>query len=237
MQYDIDLGLDWNFDAGAGTQHLNYLGSRKLTQYIEKILIEKYDIKGKKAKQYDEDIEIYNRLCELAELSLEDNLEKYVEKIQSWNNTTLFLSASDDMRLGLTEQICSELNSLGLHTNFMDLEYSDSYAAVIENGIVTFEEYSNIPITYTGKLQNNIEYTINSSGYLNGEHSNIIIEEQDYSTNGRGINIVVYDNESDIAIDSVRFDTFDIENAEKAIHLNQLKEEALQKYGVYLITK
>lgn len=25
LQYDVDLGLDWSKDAGAGTQHLNYL--------------------------------------------------------------------------------------------------------------------------------------------------------------------------------------------------------------------
>ncbi len=53
------------------------------------------------------------------------------------------------------------------------------------------------------------EYTIVSAGFECGDYSSIIIDGVEYSRNNRGLNIVVYNNETGQVIDTVCFDTCD----------------------------
>ena len=57
----------------------------------------------------------------------------------------------------------------------------------------------------------------------------------DYSTNSRGLNMVILDNKSGMAIDSVRFDLYSADWATIAVHNNSLRENAREKYEQYLM--
>ena len=46
-----------------------------------------------------------------------------------------------------------------------------------------------------------------SSGYNTGAYSSIMIEGQEYSMNRSGLNIVVFDNDTQLVVDSVNFNT------------------------------
>lgn len=52
-----------------------------------------------------------------------------------------------------------------------------------------------------------ISYSVVSAGYDCGCVSSIIIDGKEYSINSRGINIVIYNNETNQVVDTVCFDT------------------------------
>ena len=62
-------------------------------------------------------------------------------------------------------------------------------------------------LSHTMTIGGGGEIKIVSNGYLCGNKSEIFIGGFDYSTNNRGINIVVYDKCSQQVIDSVCFDS------------------------------
>ena len=235
FQYDVDLRFDWTIDAGAGTQHLNYLGASKVTEYLEGVLQDRYGLTRNTCVVYEEDIPVYDRMCQFAELTLTKDIFQYFNQFSKWEDATIFFSVSDDMTTGISDEICQLLNEIGLQTDFHNLSYSDSYIAVVEKGNVKYEAYSNHALTYNNVLENGVHYSITSSGYFEGASSKIIIEGTDYSTNGRGLNMVILDNKSGMAIDSVRFDLYSADWATIAVHNNSLREDAREKYEQYLM--
>lgn len=218
LQYDVDLGIDWSRDAGAGTQHLNYLGATKLTGYLEEFLQDRYRLSGEVCEAYEEDMPLYNKICQLSELQMTDNLFQYFEQLSDFNNITIFFAAADDTACGLTDEICQVLNALGLQVDFHNLKYSDAYLAVIENGVNVYEAYSNRKIAYSNILNNGIGYSITSSGFQTGSEAAILIDGKNYARNSRGMNIVVYDNIHNTVLDSVSFDMHDVNYALTAVH-------------------
>ena len=111
-------------------------------------------------------------------------------------------------------------------------------------------------IGYTGRFPGGVQYSISSGSTNSGDISSIKIDSDnkadnllksapDYSWNTRGINIVVYDNDSETIVDDTYFDTwessdrvsFDTETAldkelEKGTEYEELSPE-LQKLYLY----
>ncbi len=218
LQYDVDLGIDWAKDAGAGTQHLNYLGALKLTDYLEGFLQDNYAVSGEVCAAYEEDMPLYDKVCQLSELQLADDLFQYFDKLSYLDNITLFFAATDDIANGLTDEICQMLYALGLEVDFHNMKYSDAYLAVMENGVNVYEAYSNRKLAYSNYLNNGVGYSLTSSGFQVGAEAEITIDGQNYARNGRGMNVVIYDNEHNLVLDSVSFDLHDANNATKVLH-------------------
>lgn len=127
---------------------------------------------------------------------------------------TMFISVKDDASNALTEEIVSAMCKLGLN---MDLtgKFRSSYYAVISNGRV-IEDMGAVKLEASGIIDNNgLTYSIVSAGYDCGNVSSIIINGKEYSRNSRGLNIVVYNNETSQIIDSVCFDTCNDLNASR----------------------
>lgn len=82
-----------------------------------------------------------------------------------------------------------------------------NYIGVVYGGKTLFEEKSNEhDVTYKSIVQGS-EISVLSHREENDSETSIKINKTEYSINGRGINIVVYDPESRIVVDSVSFDT------------------------------
>ncbi len=235
LQYDADLGIEWNIEAGAGSSHLNYAGTRKVTDYLVNLFEEQYGLHGGVCEAYEEDIPIYDKVCRLAELSLTADFFQYMDKVSQVENSTVFFSAADNMAFGLSPEICRTLNEFGLQADFSSFNYSDAYLAIVENGQIRQESCSNRSITSEGTLENGQKYSVSSSGFLAGSKSSVLIDGTEYSLNRRGLNIVVLDNVSGIVLDSVCFDMHDPEKATSAIRENTLKQNAIWQYEEYLM--
>lgn len=186
--------------------HENLWGSIKMSQYMGRLLSEAYDVVSVQDPQWEETKGYYEHMIKNCELSHILDFTEYLKAVKD-PNYSVFISVGDDAAVGLTNGMKESLKELGMKTDWSD-KYRWSYYAVILPGEAVIEESSKDTLTITGGFRaNRSVYTITSKGYYTGNSASVIIDGTDYSQNGRGFNIVVYDNVTTKVIDSVRFDT------------------------------
>ena len=207
LLYDYDLGIDWESDTYDNGAHLNYTGAKKATRFFETYL-ERAGLSSISCISYDEDWEVYEKVCGLSELVSIRDYDTYFQTIRELKNASIFFSARDDMQYRLSQDDIELIKKLGIRVPLEKIQYRDSFATVIDNGNVVYEELSNTDIDHEGVLSDGTTYQVYSSGFQGKNTSKIIINDTDYSCNQRGINIVIYDHESGLVIDSCTFDTW-----------------------------
>lgn len=209
MMYEADIEIDWGKDTWDGGPHLNLNGARKISANIGNYLIINYDLVNERSDQWDKDLTLYQKVRNVALLQLEQDFITYMNMlINEYNDTMIFIAASDDMSKGLNETDINTLRLLGLKMDYSQA-FDNSYIAVIENGQVLYEALSNRPLNYGGVVGLlDRRYDIYSSGWNTNSQALIRVNGVDYAVNSRGLNIVVYDVERDLVLDSVCFDTF-----------------------------
>lgn len=188
--------------------HENLWGSIKMSKYMGKLLAETYHVAAVQDSQWEETKDYYEHVIKNCELVHISDFTEYLKAIKD-QNYSVFISVKDEASNGLTDEMVDALKELGLKTDWSD-KYRWSYYAVIISGKVIFEEASENALTIAKRFRNNRSYyAITSKGYYAGDVATIIIDGSNYSKNGRGFNIVVYDNTTSNVIDSVSFDTYD----------------------------
>lgn len=155
-------------------------------------------------------------------------LEEYFAILKANPNYVLALSGADECSNYFRK--FTEVSGLALRR---DIVWRDSYAAVVDGGIVKIDEKSKeeLNISYTfaaGHPQCNVEYMdghlkvdcatlerckirIKSKGFTEptgAYKSEIVVDNIDYSMNKTGINIVVIDKETGGAVDSININTY-----------------------------
>lgn len=150
-------------------------------------------------------IEEYHQIKD-NKILFEYNLERYIEAVND-PRYTVFMSIKDEGTNALTEGIKAKMRELGLKTDLTGKLRNSYYAVISADGIV--EDVSDAKLETGGTIQKTgAEYTIVSAGFECGDYSSIIIDGVEYSRNSRGLNIVVYNNESGQVVDAVCFDTY-----------------------------
>lgn len=99
------------------------------------------------------------------------------------------------------------LSRLGLEL-IDDGNFHDGYAAVIDNGEVVYEGASNRGASWSGDINGHDVYVAGSGFSYPSADSEISIDGEDYSLMKRGLNFVIWDNESDMPLLNVCFDTY-----------------------------
>jgi len=117
---------------------------------------------------------------------------------------TAFIAVKDEASTGMTEEMWRQLHEAGLACEF---GYRDSYYAMMDRGTVT-EVSDATELSLEGEFGSGHTFSIYSAGRDVGDKASIVIDDVEYSLNKRGMNIVVFDNELDMVVDSVTFDTF-----------------------------
>lgn len=194
--------------------HSNIWGAIKLSNYIGKILKERYRINSSVDSQYESTKEYYTHILKNGNLVHIENIDEYLKAVID-PNYTVFITTQNEAAYGITESTLSQLASLGLK-NSLKQKYGYAYAAVIsqENGVTESISESDT-VTLTGTLRNQASiYTVTGTDYFHSS-STITIDGIKYNTQSRGINIVVYDNTLRKVIDSVAFDTHDDSHASR----------------------
>ena len=154
----------------------------------------------------------YNKKCEAKKQAVDsksevhDNIIDFLKEYFDRENTMIFLSAKDEAAAGIRESARKKLQRMNL-LQLAEIDYMDSYIGIVIDGEVVYEkrDHGKQPITQKG-----IGYVLTSAGMESGNLSSIMIDGQEYSPAGRGINIVVYDTETERVICSVNFDTYEI---------------------------
>jgi len=134
----------------------------------------------------------------------ETDIYKYLDKLSNPNYITI-ISARDEFSGALNDKILEQLKNLGFKSDLKG-KYRWSYIGVINSGTVEFEDMKNDKINFSKQIDDlNVE--VISAGMSSGNISSIKINNKEYSMKYRGLNIVVYDKETDCVVDSVCFDT------------------------------
>ena len=206
MLYDYDAGIDWNKDTCDGGHHLNIRGAEKYTELFENILTNNFNVLPKENSLFDQQLLKFENAHTIAMLQTEQDLPKYLEMInENKSNLTVLIAACDDYIEGMSLDVYNKFKSLGLPL-IREGTYRDAYVGVLDKGEAKYEAVSGRKISYNENL-NNLSLKLNSAGWNVGPSCEININGKNYAIGGRGLNIVVFDNESGLVIDSVRFDT------------------------------
>lgn len=119
----------------------------------------------------------------------------------------IILSANDEASAGLSPDILVQLQSLGLVYS-LENRWRYSYLGVVSGaGHVFHEALSPGRLTHTMFVDGHL-LELTSSGYDAISLSSIRINGVEYSRNGRGLNVVVFNLRTGQVEDSVVFDTF-----------------------------
>ncbi len=135
-----------------------------------------------------------------------NNITEFFNFIDDKRDYIICIAAKDEASKALTDEIIKGFRNLGLDFDLRE-HYRWSYLAVICNGQVVFEELSDKTITCDINIDNN-NISLLSAGFDYGNASSIKINGDEFSLNGRGLNIVVYDKQLGYVVDSISVDTF-----------------------------
>lgn len=211
LQYDTDVGLNWATDTCDAGTHLNIRGAEKVSDAIGKYLLNNFSVRQQSNPQYDGYAAKYDKIRDVAMLQSETDLQEYLNRIsEKRNQWSVFISASDEYTAGMKPEVYDKFENLGLPL-IREGKFRDAYVGVLDRGEAKYEAVSGRRIEYEANLDG-ISLQLSSAGWYAGSGCTININGRNYAIGGRGLNIVVYDNESGMVIDSVRFDTCSAEN-------------------------
>lgn len=211
LSYDADPEIDFYTETFDGGIHLNIRGAEKATQALEEYLVANYDLKQNSYPIYDANLEKYHAVRDMAYLQSEMSFDKYMEILERNKDRWTILIAAKDNYVATSNPLDYDVfEKLGLQL-ISKGELWDSYVAVIDKGTVKYEGLSDRALYYSASLEN-INVSLTSLGWFSGRqtspYASIYVNGQETAVNGEGLNIVIYDNESGLIIDSASFDTY-----------------------------
>lgn len=232
LLYDVDLGIDWSTDSEDGGYHLNYLGMQKVTDYMSDYLSNLDYLTPKVDENYEKKLVKYNMEDRVAQILTTTTLPDYLQLLKDEGDSIdIFMASSGDMRAALTDEDMAALNDFGLEYDFNNMQERDSYVAIVDSGQVTYEGASNRALWYDTTMASGAAVSVGSYGWYEGEKAYIYINGANRARSETGLNIVVYDHETGLVIDSVRFDTT-VENHT----CTRSSWDLLNQYQQYLFT-
>ncbi|MBO4862951.1 MAG: hypothetical protein J5517_01150 [Eubacterium sp.] len=219
-----DIGYNPATDS-ENRKHNNYYGASKLTDWFGKYLTEECgatDVRGNADYSYMDDqlAEYKIKVKNVIRLKEATNVGDYISILSEGGNLTALITVkgsagrklSDDSRSKIARAGCAKLSKLDDYT---------AYIGVIEGGSVKYEK--KLPeeeratgdgIAYSGRFPGGVKYTLTSGSSNNGDISSVRFDNEDYSLNQRGINIIVYDNDAETIVDDTCFDTWESDERE-----------------------
>lgn len=197
-----EIHFDFNKDL-RDYSHLNLYGSRKVMDHLIPYIMEHYNIPNRKNDpayaSWNEDYIKYARAINREEIR---ELKSFTDwkKQAFYDNYTMLLSVNGDVLKKLPDTLKNDLSSFGLNKYNTD-KANMRYAAIIDDNKVFFEEISNKPVTYKGRMKNIVNLLVSSDG-----KATINVSGKPRSKNKYGLNFVIYDKVNREIVDSIWVD-------------------------------
>lgn len=183
--------------------HLNMYGSYKVMDHLMPILIDKFHIpdnrNNPKYISWNRDCLMYERNMNGLEIINQKEIDRWFA-LSNYDNYTVILAANGDVLRKLPDNLKDKLKSYGL-TKYDNKKENVRYAAIIDNNQVFYEEVSDKPVIYKGRMKNIFNLFLLSDG-----KATINISGTPRSKNKYGLNIVVYDKVNMAVVDSIWID-------------------------------
>ena len=130
------------------SNHLNYYGARKLTDWFGHFLVEECngtDIRGdvRYAFMEQESVEYHTYVSRVLELRDSRNITDYLSAAIKNENNVILITVRDDAAGCLSEEQKEYFNAVGLE-ELATIEFRDSYIGVIEDGRVVYEQVDHL---------------------------------------------------------------------------------------------
>lgn len=196
------INIDYNNDF-MDINHLNLYGSRKVMDHLIPYIIEHYNIPNRKNDpsyaSWNENYIKYARAINREEIR---ELKSFTDwkKQAFYDNYTVMISINGDVLKKLPDTLKNDLKSFGLNKYNTD-KANMRYAAIIDDNKVFFEEISNKPVTYKGRMKNIVNLLVSSDG-----KATISVSGKPRSKNKYGLNFVIYDKVNREIVDSIWID-------------------------------
>lgn len=163
-----------------------------------------YTIEDDQLLQYAGETIVYPENTFLEGYTLEETLNYYKN-----SGYLIILSVAGDGLGGLTYDAAYTMNIMGANKTPSNFAVGSSFLTVIYDGTVIYNEGAETEqLSFSNDIEGN-KIIATSAGYISGGESEIQINDIEYSSNGRGINIVIYDCGEKKLIDSLVYDTAD----------------------------
>ena len=181
--------------------HANYWGAVKLSQFIGKMLNEKYGLQAVRDEQYENANVYYENIKNNLALSRITDTIEYLGAINKKNYAVFMVTHGDATATFNQEYVLYGLYHLGLECKYL-AHPENRYAAVIIEGNVLEERTSYNPVDIRGSFRNQkSNYYMQSGGIAWDAYSSIEIDGGQYSMSTVGLNITVYDLNTSHVID------------------------------------
>lgn len=203
------------FDSRGDGKHLNYFGAYKLSKWMGDYLVNecgatdvrdnpKFDFMKEQYKEYEA------RVLQRVDLTSSKSLTEYLS-IAFEGDNTVFLTVKGNAVGGMSDSVKVFLRENGL-VKLADLAADDSYVAVVQKGEVVYEltgseKNATKPISYKGTLPDGKSFRLESGGTETGDTADIIIDKVSEMSADDGLNILVYSNELELSLHTVKFNT------------------------------
>ncbi|MDE7428085.1 MAG: hypothetical protein K2N00_02230, partial [Lachnospiraceae bacterium] len=206
-QMDYQMATD-NCDDG----HPNIWGAVKVTDYMGEVLRGQFGIEERTEPQWEETKKDYALTMDYCNLDHVGEIEPYLSLLQH-DQYTVIIASKDEFSGSLKESTVELLRQFGLSADLIGQD-GCNYLAVISGGEVLSEQLSFERVEYRGALRNGYVplYVLSAKDEWGNGLTSIRIGEEEYTKNETGLNMVVYNNQTQKVVDSVWFNTFEPEN-------------------------
>ena len=214
LVYGYDAGIDTASDFSDNGMHLNYYGAKKVTSFLGLYLDTVCGVQGGSDAYYNSTLPIYEKVNKAAMLQKATTWKKYMNRLkENKAGRTILLAVKGLKGVHFTAKELKRLTALGMKTEDLEAFGEESYIGIINNGRSVYEARGTLPVETTVQLDEETEISMLSIGAAAFNDRNPIasikINKTEYSLNGWGINIVVFDNATKAVIDRVYFSKTD----------------------------
>lgn len=147
---------------------------------------------------------------DIYELQNEEDFIRYLSLLNKFSNRYTILISSYDTPFGpgYSQELSKEIMTLGLKIDLYG-KYRAAYVAVIDGGLLLFEELSaGSSVEYSARF-GNCDVQVVSTGYNSNDWISCMkINQRNYFAKSRGLNFTVFDKITGFVLDSVGFDTY-----------------------------
>ncbi|MGN0521693.1 MAG: hypothetical protein ACI4IQ_03540, partial [Eubacterium sp.] len=180
--------------------HLNIRGADKLTDYLVDYLISKDEYTDyRKTDVFDQKmLDIYHEDYNNKYLKTSKSIDDFL-KYMNYPNYSVVIHSSADISSAWNDEYQKYLSDIGIKTDIADTS-GLNYVIIVDQGKVTYEEVSKAPIKYEGKLPDGKKLEAVGDISLGETQSCITLNDKDYSYPKNGLNITVYNNDTNSVV-------------------------------------
>lgn len=195
-----ELGYNHNQDMW-NREHLNIRGADKMTDYLAKYLLERYEyVDYRTVDGYSPgDLEGYYKDYKDKYLRSSIDIMETLSYLKD-SRYDLVIQATEDISAGVTEEMKAYFAEMGVTVDLSEAA-GRNYILAVNGGQCVYELISEEPLVYDGTFSNGTAYSAASDLNKMANEAAIEVNEAAQGFGAEGMNIAVYDNEKGKMVD------------------------------------